>query len=285
VTGVLALLPSLVTLLSDGELDTAALGHRDPGLAAVADDENVAQPRREVAADGVPDVDNVEATGVLLPAEDNASTALVTTTGNNDVGTSVELDELCELVVLNVVLDGVVDLDERVGVPDGAAVVGDNAGDTASAELNLLDLEELEGGLLGGDTVDDEAALNVVEDAEVLAGLLDRDHVLEAGGVGGVGANLAVDLDEALRSDGGDLAVVERILKSVAKKNDQRQRLSQFVWTGGRTRGICAGQLVEEPAAGRSQALHVLLGSTGHLEGVVGRVEVGCILKVLEPPN
>jgi hypothetical protein len=67
--------------------------------------------------------------------------------------------------------------------------------DAALAELDALDLAELVLGLLSGDAVDGEATLGVVDEAEVLASLLDRDNVHEAGGVGGVGADLAIDLD------------------------------------------------------------------------------------------
>ena len=41
---------------------------------------------------------------------------------------------------------------------------------------------ELVGGLGGGDPVDGEASLDVVDDPEVLAGLVDLDHVHESGG-------------------------------------------------------------------------------------------------------
>lgn len=81
------------------------------------------------------------------------------------------------LVLDKVKLDSVVDLDGRVGVSDGSSVVGNEVGDTLGAELVLSDLEELEGGFLGGDSVDGESTLDVVEESEVLARLFDRDDV------------------------------------------------------------------------------------------------------------
>ena len=168
-------------------------------------------------------MDNVEATNVPLLADDLANTALVTTTGNHDERASVELDEVEELVVLNVESDSVVDLDERVGVADGAGVVGNDLGDTTGTELNLLNLEELVGGLLGGDAVDDESALDIVEDTEVLARLLDRDNVLETGGVGGVGSDLVVNLDQTLGGDRVDLTAVEGVLQPVSEEDLQNR--------------------------------------------------------------
>lgn len=215
----LLLSSTLVTLLGDGELDTTATGHGNHGLAVGADDEDVRETGGEVTAEDIANVDNVEAAEVTLPAGEDTGTALVTTASDHDGGASVERDEVEDLLGLNVEADSVVDLDGRVRVSNGATVVGDDVGDATSAELNLLDLEELVSGLLGGDAVDDEAALDIVEDAEVLAGLLDGDDVLEAGGVGGVGADLAVDLDETLGGDGVNLAAGEGVLQAVAEED------------------------------------------------------------------
>jgi hypothetical protein len=89
----------------------------------------------------------------------------------------LEGDDFGDLVLDEVELDGVSDLDDGVGVTDGATVVGDDEGNTLSSELNLLDLEELVGSLLLRDTVDGEATLDVVKETEVLSRLLDRDDI------------------------------------------------------------------------------------------------------------
>lgn len=85
-------------------------------------------------------------------------------------------------------------------------------GNSTLAELDTLDLAKLVLSLLRSDAVDGVAALGIVDEAEVLARLLDRDHVHETGGEGGIGADLAVDLDEALHEDGLCLAGIERVL-------------------------------------------------------------------------
>lgn len=89
--------------------------------------------------------------------------------------------------------------------------------DAALAQLHPLDLAELVLGLLTSDAVDSETALGVVDEAEVLASLLDGDNIHEAGGVGRVGADLAIDLDEALHDNGLHLATVEGVLQTVRK--------------------------------------------------------------------
>jgi len=112
-----------------------------------------------------------------LPVNDNTRSTHVSATGNHDDVSGLELDVVDNLVLDKVKLDSVVDLDCGVGVSDGSSVVGNEVGDTLGSELVLLDLEELEGRLLGGDSVDGESALDVVKESEVLARLLNGDDV------------------------------------------------------------------------------------------------------------
>lgn len=88
----------------------------------------------------------------------------------------------------------------------------DQEWDSALAQLNSLDLAKLVFGLLGLDSVDGEATLGIVDKTEVLASLLDRDDIHESCWVGGIGADLAINLDQALHDNGLGLASVESIL-------------------------------------------------------------------------
>jgi hypothetical protein len=56
----------------------------------------------------------------------------------------IQLDEVHDLAGLQIDLDGVVGLDERVGVADGAVVVGVQVGDAFLAKLSRTHLAELE---------------------------------------------------------------------------------------------------------------------------------------------
>ena len=122
-------------------------------------------------------MDDVEAPDVLFTVNDHASPAHVTPTGNNDNVTSIELDEVCDLVLLDIKFDGVVGLDARVWVTDSSAVVGDDIGDALGTNRQFSDLEELVAGFLRCDAVDGETTLDVVKKAEVLAGLFDGDDI------------------------------------------------------------------------------------------------------------
>lgn len=130
--------------------------------------------------------------------------------------------------------------------------------DPALAELNTLDLAELELSLLSLDAVDGEAALGVVDETEVLAGLLEGDDVHEASGEGAVGADLAVNLDQTLHQDGLDLTTVQGVLETVADEDDQGKTVAQLVGTGGGLGRVGSGHLVQEPVRGRAKALLVL---------------------------
>lgn len=57
--------------------------------------------------------------------------------------TSIELDEICNLASLEVDANRVVGLDERVGVTDGAGVMGHQVGDSFGANDDLLHLTQL----------------------------------------------------------------------------------------------------------------------------------------------
>ena len=98
----------------------------------------------DIAKSSKQHVDGLEAALVLLPVLDHSYTPGVPPAGHHDHVADVKLDEVHDLVGLQIDLDGVVGLDERVGVADGAAVVGVQVGDAFLAKLNRPHLAELE---------------------------------------------------------------------------------------------------------------------------------------------
>lgn len=67
--------------------------------------------------------------------------------------------------------------DGGVGVSDCSAIVCNDIGNTTRTERDLANLEELIGCLLRSDTVDSETTLDIIEQTEVLARLLDGDNI------------------------------------------------------------------------------------------------------------
>lgn len=123
------------------------------------------------------DVNNVETTQVPLLVNDHTRSTHVTTASNHDDVSGLKLDVVNDFVLNEVELDSVVDLDGRVGVSDGSAIVGNDVGNALGTKLMLSNLKELESSLLGGDSVNGESTLDVVEETEVLARSLDGDNI------------------------------------------------------------------------------------------------------------
>lgn len=241
------LAPPLVTLLGDRELDTLALGQRHLGLGTLTNDENVGKPSSEGPVQHVLDVNNVETTQVPLLVNDHTRSTHVTTASDHDDVSGLELDVVNDLVLNEVELDSVVDLDSRVRVSDGSAIVGNDVGNALGTKLMLSDLEELESSLLGGNSVNGESALDVVEKTEVLARSLNGDDIHETSGEGLVSPDLAVDLDESLLNNSSDLTASKSVLQTVSKEDGEGKRLPELVGTRRRTGGVGAAQLVQHP--------------------------------------
>jgi len=231
----------LLLLLNEGELDATTTGEGNERLLAGADSEDVVRASGEGLASKILDVDDAVAARVVLDLLEETDTTQVAAGGDHDEVTNTKLDVVLDLARGEVDLDGVVDLDVGVGVADGAAIVGRAEGDTLGAELDAADLAELVASLLGFNAVESEAALDVVEKTEVLVGALNGDDIHEAGGEGGVSADLAIDLDDALVEDEGDLTTSKGIAEAVAEEDDQRQALAELVGTSrgaGSLKGI-----------------------------------------------
>lgn len=125
-----------VTLLSNAELYTLALGQGNPGLL-LANDEDVALTGGEAVVNGVLDVDNVEATIVTLTMGDDTDTTHVATTRDHGDGASIELDEVGDLASGEVNLHRVVDLDQRVRVTDAIVGTHENVSQTGGGDLSI----------------------------------------------------------------------------------------------------------------------------------------------------
>ena len=182
-------------------------------------------------AAGVLDVDNVEGAGMSLTGHDGSHPTGVTSSSDHAKIAGVELNSVLDLAGGDVHLDAVVHPDDGVGVTDGPAVSGVEVGDGVGAGLDLPDLAELVLGLLRSDPVNSEPSLHVVDDTEVLSGLLNLDNIHEASrepekvkltGIKyctpnslRISAGLSVNLDQPLLEDGLDLLGVEGILQTV----------------------------------------------------------------------
>jgi len=186
---------ALLALLENVVTDTLALGEGDVSIVLLASNaEHVGNASGEAAALRVLNMHNLEGSNVLLTTSDDTNTALILTTGDHSSGSILELDVVGGFASGNVDLDSIVGLGAGVRVTDSAAIVGGQAWHALGAPGELLHAAELVLHLLGEllvvQPVNDEAALGVVEHAEVLVGLLNGDDIHESTWEVGVGAHL-----------------------------------------------------------------------------------------------
>lgn len=106
---------------------------------------------------------------MLLPVHNNTSSAHVTSTSDHHNVAGVEFDIVGDFSLLKIELHGVVDLDDGIGITDSAAVVSDDVGDASCTNRNPSNLQQLIGSLLGGDAMDGESALDIIQETEVFA--------------------------------------------------------------------------------------------------------------------
>ena len=236
--GFLVLLGANVTLLNDGEADTLILGERDERLVFVTQNEDVRGQSGPDLTTRVADLDDLLSSGVGFPGEDDTDATDVVATGGHAEVSDVEFDESNDFAGGEVDLDDVVLTDVRVGVADGATIVGADERDSARKQTDLLDTAELERSLLGEDSVEHKAALGIVQETEVLISATNLNNVHEASGESGISAHLRVDRDQTLHQDQGHLTTGQGILESVAEEDHQGQALTELVGTSTGTRSL-----------------------------------------------
>lgn len=89
------------------------------------------------------DVNDVKATHMSLPRCDHTNTTQIVTAGHHTQVSGLELDEVDDLARRNVVANGVVGLDLRIRIADGAAVVCHKEWNSLWASADLLDTAQL----------------------------------------------------------------------------------------------------------------------------------------------
>lgn len=167
--------------LQNVEIFTISFGKSDEGLL-VSDQENVGFPGWEGLSVGVLKVHNTDATEVSLDVDDLGDSADVV--ASSDVGKVSGLvgDPFDDLVLFEIVPDGVSLVDFGVGEPNGPCVVGDDVGDLVGTNSLFGHLQQLELGFSVFYLDEGESSLDVVEDSVVLVGFCDGEGIHDADG-------------------------------------------------------------------------------------------------------
>ena len=128
-------------------------------------------------------------------------------------------------------LDCVVLLDVWGGEANRPAIVGYNVWNLVFAHALSLNSAELESSLLGVDTDSLETSLDVVQNAEVLAGFGDLDNIHKAKWEAWVSSNFVVnfDISVSVAADFDRVLAGERVFESVLQKHGQGNALPELV--------------------------------------------------------
>ena len=255
---------TLVTFLNDGDAESLILGERNKRENSLTNDEDVRHTGGERVSIGILDVSNIERTRVLLDVLENTNTTQIVTASDHGEVSRGELDVIDDLSGGQVDLDGVLLTNIGVGVTESATVVSGEEGDGLVSELSLANLAELELGFLRGDAVRDKAALDVIEETEMLVGLLDGDDIHETSGIVDICANFAVNLDETLHADEVDLIASQGVLEAIADQDDQRKALAHAVRARAGFGSPGTSKLGEHPMFGGIQSFQMFLNSSSH---------------------
>lgn len=244
--------------MDEGKSDTISLWNGNSVGLTITNDDNVTESGGEVVSLGVLDMDDIEGTLMLLDGGDDTNSTNVVSTGKDNGGTNLELDNTGDGLALEVELDGVVDLDVWVRESDGSTVVGDDVWNLRLADLLLGDLAEFEFSFLGVHSVWLEFSLDVIEDSEVLVGLLDADNIHGSEWESWVSSDLAVNLDHTflILDDLGGFRVGHSVLQSLLEENVERDALSGLVWTSRWLGSVHTLKLSEVPLLWSINSLH-----------------------------
>ena len=160
---------------------------------------------------------DIVASQMSLHVQDGSHSAHVVSSGDVGEVTGLVLVELNNLVLFEVVFDGISLGDFGIGESDGSGVVGDNVGLFVGSDNASLDLEQLELGLSLLQFGEGEPALDVIEQSEALVGLGESDDVHDADGELDITSDPAVDLNAGffILDDGVCFAAVEGELEVI----------------------------------------------------------------------
>jgi len=215
-----------MTVLHNVQLDALRAGERDPASLSLADHHHVIQSGGELVTELVNEVHNLEGACMTFAMLDHPDASDVISSNKHTQVSVLKLNMVrrsggldINLLSLEVELDGIVSANLRVRKTHSATVMSHAVRESFLSLGYGLDAEQLVLGLLRRDLVQGEAALGVVQEAEVLLGLLDGDHIHESGGVRVVGTDFVVHLNETLNKNGLGLLKVQGVLQTITKES------------------------------------------------------------------
>jgi hypothetical protein len=183
-----------ISLFESAEIDTVVLWESDQGLL-FSDDENVSFSGGEGLSVGVLDVDDIEGPEVPFDVLDlTDSTNIVSTCDVAELAGGV-LDPAFDLVLLEVVPDGVSFSDVGVWESNGSRVVGDDVGDLVGSDGSGFDFKKFVVGFCVFDLDEDESSLDVVEESVAFSGFYDGEYIHDSDWELSISSDFIIDFE------------------------------------------------------------------------------------------
>lgn len=210
--------------------------------------------------------DEIEVVIELVNVIDGSDTTSVVTVRAEGQVADVHRNEVLDLVLLKIELEGITDLDVLVSESDGPSVVGDEIGDLVWTECFLLNLAKFELGFGVVDFDESETSFDVIKDAVILLHFRDFDDVHKADRVLVVPTDLLVDLDKTflIVEDKTSFAAVQGKFELVSEDDLERNALAELVWALGGAGSEVASHLVHKPGVWSGDSFKMFLGSSCH---------------------
>ena len=165
-----------VSFFEDAQHDTVSFWEGDEGFL-ISDDEDVSFSGSEGFSIGVLDVDDIEGSQMSFDVLDLSDSTDIVSTGDVAEFSRGVGDPAFDLVLLEVVFDGVTFSDFGVGESDGSGIVGNDVGDFVGSDGSGFDFTELVVGFGIFNFDDHVSALDVIEKSIVFSGFGDMEYI------------------------------------------------------------------------------------------------------------
>jgi hypothetical protein len=170
----------------------------------VTNDENVILSGGKGFSIGVLQVDNIEATQMSFDVEDGSDSTDVVSTGDIGQMSWFVRNPADNLVLFQIILDGISFVDIWMWESDGSGIVSNNVWDFVWTNGFGDNFAELEVGFSTLDTNQGESTLFVIQKSIVLSSLDDAENVHNSNWEFSVSSNLVIDFESCLFILGND---------------------------------------------------------------------------------
>merc|ERR1719230_2560904 len=160
-----------------------------------------------------------------LPRHDGTNSTSITTSSDHAEVASVKPDGILDLARSNIHLHTVVHPHSWVGITNSSAIRSVQEGHVLRPSLDLAHTTQLILGFSSSYAVDNEPALDIVDDTEVLPSLLNLDNIHKSSGESGISSQLSINFDQSLLADGFHFLHSKGILQPVPKEKGNGKRL------------------------------------------------------------